>query len=171
MCNSCKPTVTFQPMTTSSKPTTTSRSIGKKPVKKVHQLKAQPLHYVNSPAHRMNATKRRLELNVKNDSENDCCICLESLTGGQEHIYVTPCGHKYHRSCLKEMAATSVATSCALCRTPIKVKGVSGPDPWYMKYQGKPGYRWLDKYLANKALEKEFDDLIGIIEVAVELEN
>lgn len=182
MCNSCKPTVTFEPKTTTTKPTTAHRrniakpttphrSIAKKRVIRLHHhLKGQPLHYVNSPEQRLTAAKRRLAAKLKNDGENDCCICLESLTGGKEHIYVTECGHKYHRECLQE-CAKSGSTSCALCRTPLVVPGVKPPDAWYVKHLGQPGYRWLDKWHREKDISRKFDEILEVIALVSHIEQ
>lgn len=156
MWNSSKPTMTFEPKTL----------ITKKPTI-LHYVKGHPLPYVNSPAYRLANTKRRLESTSNKYKDNECCICLDSLTMGKEHIYVTSCGHRFHRDCLKEAAA--VSPTCALCRTPITVNGVKPPDAWYVKYEGKNGYRWLDKYLREKAIEREFEELLEIIEISNKL--
>ena len=156
MYNSCKPTLAFEPKT----------PIIKKPTN-VHYVKGYPIHYVNSPGYRLANTKRRLESTVHKYNNTDCCICLDSLTGGKDHIYVTSCGHRFHRECLKEAAA--VSSTCALCRASITVNGVKPPDAWYVKYEGRKGYRWLDKYLRHKAIEREFEDILEIIAISNEL--
>lgn len=133
--------------------------------------KQAQLHYANSPGHRRAAVHNRLASKAKDDGDEVCVICQDDLTGGDEHLYVAGCGHKFHRGCISEMASHGGSSACALCREPLVVKGVKPPDAWYVKYQGRPGYRWLDKYLAKKALEAEFEDVLSMIQLSSELEQ
>lgn len=58
-----------------------------------------------------------LYLFKKND---DCCICLEDMTGDKELI-VLSCGHMFHLECL----SNTLNPSCPLCRTQMNKKEAS----------------------------------------------
>lgn len=47
--------------------------------------------------------------------EENCAVCLDVLVSGQ--FRATVCGHKFHKSCFKEM--TLINDTCPICRTKI----------------------------------------------------
>ena len=47
-----------------------------------------------------------------------CVMCLESLSFGNSYIVTTPCGHLFHKDCLKKWLDTGKKT-CPKCRTEI----------------------------------------------------
>ena len=47
-----------------------------------------------------------------------CIMCLESLNSGNSYIVTTPCGHLFHKDCLKKWLDTGKKT-CPKCRTEI----------------------------------------------------
>ena len=49
--------------------------------------------------------------------EEACAICLEIVTN--ELDFQLPCGHWYHRECVKQLRAHSGNESCPLCREPL----------------------------------------------------
>ena len=57
--------------------------------------------------------RKPVELHLK--AEDECAICLESLT--KKNIAVTPCGHKFCFSCISENL--NVSKNCPMCRTRI----------------------------------------------------
>jgi hypothetical protein len=63
-------------------------------------------------------------MSAEKDQNQDCIICLESLTAKDE---VLACGHIFHHDCLKQQ----FKPTCPLCRKPFQmnVEGVKPIDP------------------------------------------
>ena len=49
--------------------------------------------------------------------EEECAICLEIVTN--ESDFQLPCGHWYHRECVKQLRTHGGNESCPLCREPL----------------------------------------------------
>ena len=49
--------------------------------------------------------------------DRTCSICLEPVTEGKSH----PCGHWFHRNCIKEWLETPSRNGCPNCRHPIHI--------------------------------------------------
>ena len=59
-------------------------------------------------------------------SNEVCCVCLNSLSNSQEDVAVTTCRHRFHYRCLREVlnrGARGETAPCPLCRTIIKWDG------------------------------------------------
>lgn len=56
--------------------------------------------------------------------EEECSICRENLFGSKNKLYINPCGHYYHHSCLEKYIETCSVKipTCPLCRSELKKK-------------------------------------------------
>ena len=57
------------------------------------------------------------------DEETQCFICLCPIRK-KEMVYVLPCGHEFHQSCLEE-AVSFQHKNCCICRQPFPVDNTS----------------------------------------------
>lgn len=52
--------------------------------------------------------------------EEECSICMENLFSSKNKLYINPCGHYYHHSCLEKYIETcgekAVVPTCPLCK-------------------------------------------------------
>ena len=54
-----------------------------------------------------------------------CCICLDSngeliIKKQKNYKIITPCGHIFHKQCLKKLLQTDYSKKCPNCRQKIK---------------------------------------------------
>lgn len=84
---------------------------------------------VGRATHTLDAAKRMI-LDMCDESL-ECALCLEPLLGSASDTLT--CGHSFHLQCLRDMKTTS----CALCRTPVRLRFVTHPS-------GLQGYDDLD---------------------------
>ncbi|KAM1315897.1 hypothetical protein ACFX10_019423 [Malus domestica] len=55
-----------------------------------------------------------------NATSDDCAICLEEFTEGQECRLLDDCKHSFHKLCIDEWLATR-KTYCPLCIAPVQI--------------------------------------------------
>tara|TARA_B100001287_G_C22683454_1_gene531885 strand:- start:3577 stop:4038 length:462 start_codon:yes stop_codon:yes gene_type:complete len=122
-------------------------------------------HYYNSSESRSIKARKRLKINLLKKNNDNCAICMESLFS-DEHLWVLECGHRYHRSCVKEQIKTT--NKCGLCRTIIRC---DPPEEWYEKYMYEPGFHWLTSVINRRNQEREFEELIEVINLASSIEE
>ena len=60
--------------------------------------------------------KKRIVIQTRSDSMDDCVICMDSLKNST--TYCTPCGHTYHKKCFVEHSNSTHEScySCPMCR-------------------------------------------------------
>lgn len=68
---------------------------------------------------------------LKNNSENECTICLEKLneSASNGYIQVTPCGHRFHAVCIQDLFDRGNSV-CPLCRKPINANSLRLQTDW-----------------------------------------
>lgn len=60
--------------------------------------------------------------NSSYEEENRCSVCLEGL---EKNLVTLPCGHTFHKDCIKEWLIHSEEVSCPLCRQYCDIKFVN----------------------------------------------
>ena len=123
------------------------------------------LEYINSSGYRKHQIKRKLKIKLQNNQMNNCAICLESLKGTEEHLFVTSCNHRFHRSCIEQHKKTS--NKCCLCREVI----CAAPPLWHEKYMNQPGFWWLTDLINRRIVEREFEEMMDVVNTSNELSD
>ena len=59
------------------------------------------------------------------DQQDECSICLESLSNGEHTVTIKSCGHTFHQECIAECLTKTM--KCPNCRTPAG--DPQGPGP------------------------------------------
>lgn len=50
---------------------------------------------------------------------HDCAVCQTESIGAAEYVYDLPCGHQFHRWCLRTWLVEMEQAGCPLCRTAL----------------------------------------------------
>jgi hypothetical protein len=68
---------------------------------------------------------------IRNNRKSKCAVCLEELINSEKGlISVTPCGHRFHITCIERWINTNTTKVCPTCRTPIDSQSLTFQTAW-----------------------------------------
>jgi hypothetical protein len=93
-------------------------------------------------------------VNISDEDEMGCPICLESITPKCQARCKLPCGHIFHAKCMMEVrTCNSCAHKCPMCRADLPEK----PDDLF--FQAMTSYCDIERKLLQESAEISWGDL------------
>jgi rubrerythrin len=68
---------------------------------------------------------------IRNNRQSQCAVCLQELINSENGlISVTPCGHRFHITCIERWLDTHSPKKCPTCREPIDSQSLTFQTAW-----------------------------------------
>lgn len=64
-------------------------------------------------------------LNNINPLNQICSVCIEDFNNSPDLNCILPCGHKYHKNCIKQWLINSENLDCPCCRKQCNIPGLN----------------------------------------------